>query len=55
MLVVAPQSGGGPGAWALGLLLGLIFPICEPRGLCPGSVRTRGSVISGVVLAAGTE
>lgn len=55
MLVVAQQNGGGPAAWALGLRLGLIFPICEPRGLRPGSVRTCGSVISGVVLAAGAE
>lgn len=55
VLVVAQQNGGGSAAWALGLQLGLIFPICEPRGLRPGSVRTCGSVISGVVLAAGTE
>lgn len=54
-LVVARQNGGGPAAWALGLRLGLIFPICEPRGLRPGSMRNGGSVISGVVLAAGTE
>lgn len=26
------QSGGGPGVWALGLLLGLIFSICEKGG-----------------------
>lgn len=53
--VVAGQDAGEPAAWALRLRLGLIFPICEPRGLRPGSVRTGGSVISGVVLAAGTE
>lgn len=40
---------------APGLLLSLIFPMCEWRGLRPGSMRTHGSVISGVVLAAGTE
>lgn len=29
----AGQSGGGPGAGALGLLLGLIYALCEVRGL----------------------